>query len=157
VTWHVTPLPLTGAAWPLAQLQAACFPDDAWGEEAIARILLLPGAFGALAWEEEVPAGYALARNLGEEGEILSLGVVPACRRRGAGRGLLDAVMASASQQGFLSLVLEVAEPNLAARRLYAGCGFVQVGRRPHYYRHKNSVADALIMRRAMWGETGRL
>ncbi len=63
------------------------------------------------------------------------MGVLPAWRRRGIGRALLDAVVAEAGARGIASIVLEVAADNEAARRLYAALGFVQVGRRPRYYR----------------------
>jgi RimJ/RimL family protein N-acetyltransferase len=47
--------------------------------------------------------------------------------------------------------VLEVAETNEVARRLYAAAGFRAVGRRPDYYQRANSVpVAALTMAREM-------
>jgi tRNA threonylcarbamoyladenosine biosynthesis protein TsaB len=147
-------LPLPGnAARPLAAMHRACFPDDPWDAPAIGRILELTGAFGFLAWEGDDPAGFLLARDLGGEIEILSLGVVPGRRRRGHGRALMRAAIAEAGQRGTGSLVLEVAAANDAARRLYAGLGFLPVGRRPRYYRHAGGAADAFILRRTFTGE----
>ncbi len=149
---QITPVP-TGAAAPLAAMHRACFPDDPWDADVLARILALSGSFGCLAWDDADPVGFALARDLGEEIEILSLGVLPGRRRLGVGRGLLDWLAAEAAQRGARSLVLEVAIGNDAARRLYAAFGFVQVGRRPRYYRSKDGVADALILRRTITGK----
>jgi [ribosomal protein S18]-alanine N-acetyltransferase len=147
VSWEITPLP-PGAAEPLAILHGFCFPEEPWDGAAFERLMALPGAFGCLAWNGETPVGFALARDLGGETEMLSLGVVPKWRRRGVGRALLGAVIAEAKRRGAASVVLEVAVDNQAACRLYAGAGFVGVGRRPRYYRRAAATADALILRR---------
>jgi ribosomal-protein-alanine N-acetyltransferase len=149
---HITVLP-AGAAVPLAAMHRACFPDEPWDAAALGRILALSGGFGYLAWESDSPAGFILARNLGDEVEILSVGVLPAWRRRGIGHALLDAVIADAGRRHLASIVLEVAADNEAARQLYAVFGFVQAGRRPRYYRRTAGAADALILRRGIIGE----
>jgi len=66
---------------------------DPWDGEALGRILALSGGFGFVAWEADTPVGFALARDLGNECEILSLGVLPEFRRGGVGRALLRAVI----------------------------------------------------------------
>lgn len=144
--FRIASLPLY-AAEPLALLHRACFPDDPWDAAAMARVLSLAGCFGYLAWEDDAPTGFVLARDLGDECEILSLGVVPARRGRGIGARLLQAGLAEAQRRGIASAVLEVAADNSAARRLYARLGFVQVGYRPRYYRRADGTADALILR----------
>jgi len=146
VSCAITPLPAS-AAEPLAVLHAGCFPEDPWDAEALARILGLSGGFGFVAWQHELPGGFALARDLGSEGEILSLGVLPDCRRLGIGRLLLRAVIDEAARRGLPSIVLEVADDNAAARGLYASAGFVAVGRRPRYYRRDGETIDALLLR----------
>ena len=146
MSWSIRPLP-AGSAEPLALLHARCFPEEPWDIEALDRILALSGGFGRLAWQGDAPVGFALARDLGEECEILSLGVMQEFRRRGAGQALLKAVMAEAARLGRPSVVLEVAADNGAARALYDGAGFVAVGHRPRYYRRGNEIIDALILR----------
>jgi len=149
---NISPLPLplpAGTARPLAAMHGACFPDDPWDEAALRRILALSGVFGFLGWREDEPAGFVLARDLGGEIEILSLGVMPAGRRRGIGATLLAIVVAEGARRGARSVVLEVAAENGPARRLYAAGGFAQVGRRPRYYRYADRVVDGLILRRA--------
>jgi ribosomal-protein-alanine N-acetyltransferase len=146
MTRRIEPFP-AGAAEPLAMLQGACFPDDPWDAGAMARLIALTGSFGWLAWEDETPAGFVLVRDLGNECEILSLGVLPRWRRRGIAQDLLKAAIAEARQRGLPSLVLEVATDNDAASALYAGLGFTPVGRRPRYYRRPDGRADAFILR----------
>ena len=150
----ITPIP-TGAAVPLAALHRACFPEDPWDAPALERILALAGGFGYLAWQGETPAGFILARTLAGEVEVLSIGVLPEWRRRGIGRGLIDAVIGEAARSGVGSIVLEVATENEPARRLYAAFEFIQVGRRPRYYRQTGAGADGLILRRAIAGARG--
>ena len=94
----------------------------------MARIIALAGRFGRIAWEDEKPAGFVLARDLGDECEILSLGVVPERRRRGTGSALLAAIGEEAGRRGGHRVVLEVAADNDAARALYSTSGFIQVG-----------------------------
>jgi [ribosomal protein S18]-alanine N-acetyltransferase len=155
VSWHITPLPLAAlplpalplAARSLAAMHAACFPDDPWDAPALERVLALSGVFGYLAWQDDAALGFVVARDLGEEAEILSIGTLPPARRRGIGRALLGCVAAQSRQRGLGSVVLEVAADNEAARQLYAVHGFLQVGRRPHYYRRAEGSADALILR----------
>jgi ribosomal-protein-alanine N-acetyltransferase len=152
VSVTITPLP-PGAAVPLAAMHGACFPEEPWDAAALRLILALSGCFGYLAWEAGAPVGFILARDLGGEAEILSLGVLPERRRCGIGRGLIDATLAEAERRRIGSIVLEVATANDAARRLYAACGFLQVGRRPRYYRRANGLTDALILRRGITGK----
>ncbi len=138
------------AAGPLSLLHRVCFPEDPWDVPAIAEIMGIPGFFGQLAWGKEAPAGFALALDLGNECEILSLGVVPDQRRAGIGMALLDSVCCAARLCGAECVALEVAVDNAAARALYAREGFTVVGRRRNYYCQRGGLVDALILRRAL-------
>ena len=138
----------------LAALHAACF-DDAWSVGAMADVLASPGAFACLALAADMPdlppLGVALARIAADEAELLSLGVIPAERRRRIGQALLDDVLRRAEEFRAVALFLEVAESNEAARRLYEANGFSAVGRRPDYYQRPNTVpVAALTLRRAL-------
>ncbi len=144
------PLPrqaIEALATPLAKLHGTCFPDDPWPPQAITGIMAMLGCFGRIAWEDAGPTGLALAQSLGEECEILTLGVVPARRRTGIGAALLASIVEEARQQGARNLFLEVADDNVAARALYATHGFVQIGRRANYYRRVSGLIDALVLR----------
>ncbi|WP_439599287.1 GNAT family N-acetyltransferase [Falsiroseomonas sp.] len=125
-----------------AALHAAAFPPgEAWGADAIALMLDLPGAFGLL----RPGAGFVLARVAADEAEILTLAVHPAQRRAGLGGALLAEAMAGAVLRGATAMFLEVSERNAPARALYARSGFAEVGRRRRYYA---DGADALVLRR---------
>jgi ribosomal-protein-alanine N-acetyltransferase len=139
-------------AGPLAVLHRACFPEDPWDLSAMCEILGTAGFFGRIAWEEETPAGFALARDLRKECEILSLGVLPERRRRGVGSVLLNSVCAEARLRSAESIVLEVAVDNIAALALYALPGFIPVGRRPNYYSRTRNSVDALVLRLGLSG-----
>jgi ribosomal-protein-alanine N-acetyltransferase len=132
----------------LSQLHASCFPDDPWPPQTIAEVIEMIGVFGRIASDDaETITGLALAQSLGEECEILTLGVVPKRRRGGIGSALLAAVIAETRRRGARTLFLEVAEDNTAARALYGSHGFVQIGRRANYYRRVSGLADALVLR----------
>jgi ribosomal-protein-alanine N-acetyltransferase len=145
VSCHIAPLP-PDAAEPLSRLHRLCFPDDPWDGTACREILDMLGCFGFVAWEDAAPIGFALALDLGGTCEILSLGVAPDRRRRGAGAALLATITTEARRRGSRALVLEVAEDNPAAAALYVAHGFVAIGRRAHYYRRGRQFVDALVL-----------
>jgi ribosomal-protein-alanine N-acetyltransferase len=137
----------------LAELHAACFAE-AWDAEALAAVLAMPGAFALVAAEAgthgDGPSaiGFVILRAMAGEAEILALGVRPAARRRGLGRRLLAAGSLEAASRGTGRLFLEVAAGNWAARALYLGAGFAQVGRRENYYRRPGGGVAALVLAR---------
>jgi ribosomal-protein-alanine N-acetyltransferase len=139
-------------AGPVALLHRACFPEDPWDSLAIVEIIGTVGFFGRIAWEDEAPAGFALARDLRKECEILSLGVLRERRREGVGTALLNSVCVDARLRRAESIVLEVAVDNVAALALYTVRGFFPVGRRRNYYRRTRNSADALVLRLALAG-----
>ncbi len=136
------PIAATQAHAPaLAAIHAAAFPrGERWGADAISLQLGLPGAFGLVSPR----GGFILARSVVDEAEILTLAVDPAARRHGIGRALMTRAMHTAGQRGAVSMFLEVAETNAAARALYVGCGFSEMGRRVRYY---SGGIDALVLR----------
>ena len=117
-----------------------------WGVASVALLLRDPGVQVTLALRGDAPAGVCFVRIAGSEAEILALAVVPAHRRHGVGRALMQAAARDCAVTGARQLFLEVAEPNDAARALYAACGFRQVGHRPGYYRGIGFSVDALVM-----------
>jgi ribosomal-protein-alanine N-acetyltransferase len=125
----------------LAVIHASAFPEgEAWGPDAMALSLELPGAFGLLS----AGSGMILVRVAGDEAEVLTLAVAQPAQRRGVGAALLDAAMAEAAARGAVAIFLEVSVGNEAARKLYARAGFTEVGRRARYYA---DGADALVLR----------
>jgi ribosomal-protein-alanine N-acetyltransferase len=112
-------------------------------------MLELPGHFGLVAISQDQPLGFALARAQGPEAEIVTIAVRPGAHGQGYGRLLLASVMAEAARRGAVEIFLEVAEPNAAARALYAEAQAREVGRRPRYYA---DGSDALVLRIALAG-----
>jgi ribosomal-protein-alanine N-acetyltransferase len=115
-------------------------------------LLSVPGAFALIATQLEngkaQPVGFALARVVADESELMALGVVPERQRQGVARRLVARCVERAGAAGAVCLFLEVGEANRAARALYDGLGFRPVGRRQHYYETPDGFEDALIMRR---------
>ena len=62
-------------------------PREAWGEDAIALQLVLPGAFGLI----DERGGMLMGRVAADEAEVLTLAVAPAVRRQGLATALLRA------------------------------------------------------------------
>ena len=77
---------------------------------------------------------YGIISHAADEGEVVSIAVDPAYRRRGYGAALLQALFSAARTLGVRQIFLEVRVTNRPAIALYENCGFVQVGRRPNYY-----------------------
>ena len=125
----------------LAAIHAAAFPPrDAWGEDAIALQLALPGAFGLI----DERGGMLLGRITVDEAEVLTLAVAPLERRQGIATGLLRATTERVRAHGGTAMFLEVAIGNAPALALYRREGFIEVGRRRHYY---SNSSDALVLR----------
>jgi [ribosomal protein S18]-alanine N-acetyltransferase len=136
----------------LSALHRSIFHEDPWDTLVIAGIMRLAGFFGRIACENEQPTGFVMVLDLGEECEIVSLGVLPERRRAGCGSALLASACREAKLRGSRSVVLEVAIDNIAARAFYTSRGFTSVGRRPNYYRRAGRLVDALILRLALIG-----
>lgn len=72
------------------------------------------------------PAGMALLSRRGARGWVSAVGVVPAWRRQGVARRIMEALIAGARDAGLRVLTLEVIDTNAAARALYRSLGFVE-------------------------------
>ena len=141
MTAELTPLSVAHAGL-IAGMHHICFAEP-WSEKAMAELLALPGSFGWLAAENAAPLGFVLARIAADEAEILTILVLPPYRRQGLAERLIEAVIGNAKTKAVGKLFLEVALSNVAGLELYTKVGFVQVGRRPHYYANGG---DALLL-----------
>lgn len=124
--------------------------DDIWSVGAIATLMGTPGTAALVARSVTAKGpilGACLFRVIADEAEVLALAVVPAFRRAGVGARLLDGSVAVCRASGAGAVFLEVAVDNEAAIALYRRGGFVEVGRRPGYYRTAGRAVDALILR----------
>jgi [ribosomal protein S18]-alanine N-acetyltransferase len=129
----------------LASVHARAF-QPSWNESEIADLLAGTGAFG-LILEDPSPLAMILCRAVAGEGEVLTLAVDPAARRRGYGLALVGEAARRASEWGASEFFLEVAADNIGAVTLYESYGFARVGLRPGYYLRPSGAVDAIIMR----------
>ncbi len=133
----------------VGRIHAVCF-HDAWGPEMLRQVLAMPGAFGLIArWGgRDSLVGFALARVVVDECELLSLGIAPDHRARGIGTLLLRETMAQAAARKAARFFLEVAEDNVPAISLYRAHGMAKVGRRPEYYETPGGQRTAALTMR---------
>jgi ribosomal-protein-alanine N-acetyltransferase len=130
----------------LAALEAQCFPDS-WSPEQF-RAAMSRKSFAALGAEDVSGlVAYVTVYHIVDEVEILNLGVAPAARGTGNGRAFLLSCLGWWRERDVARVLLEVRPSNVAAIRLYHGCGFRKTGSRPGYF--QDTGEDALLME---WG-----
>ena len=139
----------------LSDIHAATFRRG-WSGAEFEALLLQPGVYALIAsyrnafgWR--MPAGFILYRIVVDDAEILSVAVVPECRRRGIARLLLEEAMRHVYREGAQRVHLEVEDANVAAIGLYRRMEFRESGRRPGYYvQGRERPGGALVMLRQL-------
>ena len=79
-----------------------------------------------------------------DEAHIATIATHPQFRRRGFAKQILIKSLVSARDEGALKSLLEVRARHVVAQKIYCDIGFVEVGRRPMYYRDNGE--DAVLM-----------
>ncbi len=138
----MTPVAINDAT-QLAAIHADAFSSP-WDASEITDVLNGPGAFGLMI----EATGFILCRVIVDEAEVLTLAVGRRHRRNAVATTLLNGAVGVAALAGARSIFLEVAEDNSAARALYLGIGFAEVGQRPAYYTRATGAVAARVMRR---------
>jgi ribosomal-protein-alanine N-acetyltransferase len=131
----------------IAALEKLCFSDP-WSENSIAGELNNRLSYWLVALEDGGVVGYIGSQSVLGESDMMNVAVHPDHRRKGIAEALIDALSAGLRERGNVCLTLEVRASNEPAKALYEKLGFIQVGRRPNYYR--NPKEDALILRKAL-------
>ena len=128
-------------------IETASFPTDAWSPSSMAATLVDQDTTAIVATEADAIIGYAavLAPRGAGDADVLTIAVAEGARGRGAGRALLERLLATAAERGASRVFLEVREDNPVATALYASAGFEAIGRRPRYYQPDG--VDAVVMR----------
>jgi ribosomal-protein-alanine N-acetyltransferase len=128
----------------VVEIEKVTFPDP-WSRRAFLETLARPDVRG-VALDDDLGrlVGYGVCVRAADEGEILNLAVAGGARRQGAGRRLLDSMVAWLRGGGATRVFLEVRRSNEAAIGLYLAAGFRSLAARPAYY--SNPREDALTM-----------
>jgi ribosomal-protein-alanine N-acetyltransferase len=121
----------------IAASEADNLGADAWSHGLVAEGVAgrLPTVHYLVAESGGLVVGHAVASLVADVAELQRIAVSSGSRRRGVARALLDEVVALAVQEDIGRLLLEVREDNEAALAFYAAQGFVELDRRPRYYR----------------------
>ena len=129
----------------VVQLEKLCFQDP-WSETSVRSEVTNPLSLWLVALDEDRLVGYVGSQSVMGEADMMNLAVDPDYRCRGIGASLVNGLVSALKARDVSSLTLEVRASNEKAIRLYLAHGFMQVGRRPNYYR--NPKEDALILRK---------
>lgn len=123
---------------------------EAWTRGQCLGILAMSGVWLTIAELGGVPVGFALARAMAGEAELLLLATLPDVRRKGVGGALLRSILIDAQNRAATKVYLEVRRGN-EAQNLYRASGFLNVGERKGYYRGPaGQVFDALTYERKL-------
>ena len=131
----------------IAAIERVAF-TDAWSRASFAEVLAHPLSRMLVADDAGDVVGYIVARYVVDEAEIANLAVATTHRGRGIAARLLDTALDIGRGLGTTQVFLEVRDSNIAARALYAGRGFEELGRRARYY--VRPVEDAIVMRKML-------
>jgi ribosomal-protein-alanine N-acetyltransferase len=124
--------------------------DECEGADAWSLALLSEGLAGTIPTVQYLVAegtgilGYAVVSCVDEIAEIQRIGVTQGHQRSGVGSQLLAEAFRLARAEGTQRMLLEVRADNDPAIALYAARGFIEIDRRPRYYRDGST---AIVMR----------
>ena len=123
----------------IADIESRCFSEP-WSEKSL--LLLTDGrGIGFVALVDGSVVGYGGMMTVLDEGQITNIAILPAFRRLGLGRALVQALQKYAKSNSFSLLSLEVRESNIPAISLYESCGWEKQGIRKGFYRFPSEAA----------------
>ena len=139
-------------AHTIAELEQSLFATDAWSLEMVHSEIASRHSYYLVAFDPERPetvVAYAgvYAPQGAPEAEIHNIAVVPAARRNGLARVLMNALIAFARRAGAREIFLEVRVDNNAAIALYEQLGFASIGIRAKYYQPDGVDANVMKLR----------
>ncbi|SNX28618.1 [SSU ribosomal protein S18P]-alanine acetyltransferase [Polynucleobacter meluiroseus] len=88
-----------------------------------------------------------------DELHLLNITVLPALRRMGIGRQMMQTIEEVVRQQNMSRIILEVRPSNTSALQLYESMGYDIIGTRKHYYPVDQTTGtreDALVMAKSI-------
>lgn len=128
-----------------ARLEAELFPGDPWTAGQIEEELGSPWGFYVGAFAGENLVGTAGIKGAADA-DLMTMGVLPAYRRRGVARHMLELLLDQARAAGTERIFLEVRESNAAALSFYRQAGFEALRRVPGYYRRPAEAAITMVL-----------
>lgn len=114
---------------------------------------LASGYLCIIARDHGAVSGFAVARLLMDEAELLLIAVTPAMRRQGVALLLWIELAERLKASGARTVHLEVRESNFSAQAFYRTRGFTQSGVRPKYYPNgtlESEREDAVLMQASL-------
>jgi ribosomal-protein-alanine N-acetyltransferase len=128
----------------LYEIETECFRREAFTKKQIAQLLTDYNAISLLARYDGKAVGFTIGRVSVDEkalaGHILTLDVLPAQRRRGIGRKLLQELEDIFAEKNIREIYLEARVDNVAALRLYETMGYEKIGKLKNYYGDTHGV-----------------
>ena len=129
----------------IAELEKECFSDP-WSVASISSELTNSLSLWIVAMDDDKLVGYVGSQSVMGWADMMNLAVAPDYRKQGVGQALVLELIEQLKAAKVSCLTLEVRASNAPAIALYTKMGFLEVGRRPNYYR--NPKEDALILRK---------
>lgn len=144
--------PMTEADIPAVMAmehQACLHPVHAWSDDNY-RSSMRAGYWARVRCEADTGRVVAVcvAMDGVDELHLLNIAVARELHGQGIARSILAVLYERCRERGASMLWLEVRPSNEPARALYLREGFVEVGRRRHYYPAAQGREDALVMKR---------
>lgn len=123
----------------ILKVEQECFSTP-WTEQGISESIDDANTYMYVAFVDNDIAGYMGVQIFSGEGYVTNVATMPKYRRQGIARALINEVLKNEME----FLTLEVRESNTPAINLYSSLGFVEVGKRPRFYREPTE--DAILM-----------
>lgn len=127
----------------ILKIEQACFSTP-WTEQGIAESIENENTYLYIATIDDKIAGYMGVQIFSGEGYVTNVATLPEFRRMGIAKALIEEVLKNEME----FLTLEVRESNIPAISLYKSLNFVEVGKRPRFYR--DPTEEAVLMTRFM-------
>lgn len=128
----------------VADLEYRSFSQP-WSRDAFGDTLAKDEYIYLVALAEGRVAGYVGAVIALDEGDITNIAVDEQYKRAGIGMELMKQMEQLLAKKAVKEIFLEVRESNLAARSLYAKCGYAEVGIRKNFY--QKPVENGIVMK----------
>ena len=131
----------------LVKIESASFTTDAYQVEDFRQVYRKCSELSVVAEIAGQIAGYVMTCRLPDRGNIFSLAVAPAYRRRHVGEALFSYTVNRLNEWGIEEVELEVRKANKAGTSFWKRLGFSAVCTLPDFY---DDGAEALLMRKSI-------